>query len=151
MGFHHIEITLPPNLVSLLIISSKIFFYDISCFLPSYLKLCIFISCQMTINKFFLQDRKIPHVIMFVLESPGHGETHKGRLAKCLDNAASMLEIRSSSLASSPKRSFGARVSGSVFYGGSDRYGMGAGPDIMWCSGKDYNADMQLGKNRRAH
>eukprot|EP00439_Symbiodinium_sp_Y106_P038180 s3316_g4.t1 len=35
-----------------------------------------------------------------------------------------------------------ADYNSSVFYGGSDRYGMGAGPDIMWCSGKEYNADM---------
>ena len=96
----------------------------------------------MPINKFYLQDRKISHLILFVLESPGHGETHRGRLAKCLDNAASSKSEEAAWLP--PQSAARARVSGSVFYGGSDRYGMGAGPDIMWCSGKDYNADMQL-------
>jgi len=34
-----------------------------------------------------------------------------------------------------------ADYNSSVFYGGSNRYGMGAGPDMTWCSGATYHAD----------
>mmetsp|Transcript_81280 Transcript_81280/g.195040 ORF Transcript_81280/g.195040 Transcript_81280/m.195040 type:complete len:680 (-) Transcript_81280:175-2214(-) len=34
-----------------------------------------------------------------------------------------------------------ADYNSSVFYGGSNRYGMGAGPDMEWCSGATYFAD----------
>lgn len=34
-----------------------------------------------------------------------------------------------------------ADYNSSVFYGGSNRYGMGAGPDMTWCSGATYFAD----------